>query len=206
MSKNTFVFGTGNEGKLNSMRERLSCLDIEIKSIKECGVDIPEVDESGDTPLENARIKALAYYDILKRPVFACDSGFYIESLPEAEQPGIHVRMVNGKRLNDDEMIAHYSLIASKLGGKTNAQYKNAICLVMNENEIYEHFGDDISGEVFMLVDKPCSKRTAGYPLDSLSVHIESGEYYLNRKDDKRRNTAGGFQAFFRNVIGSVEK
>ena len=60
--------------------------------------------------IENARIKALAYYAALKRPVFTCDSGLYIDGLADSEQPGVHVRMVNGKRLTDDEMVVHLHL------------------------------------------------------------------------------------------------
>jgi len=201
-TKSTFIYGTGNPAKLQSMRDCLVPLDIKIIGLKETGINIPDVDENGDTPLDNARIKALAYYAALKRPVFACDSGLYIDGLPNDEQPGIHVRLVNGKRLNDDEMIAHYAAIAGRLGEKAVARYKNAICLVLNENEIYEHFGDDISGEAFCIVDKPHPKRIEGFPLDCISVHIDSGEYYYwHDRDNDAGMVFKGFQAFFRRVM-----
>lgn len=197
-----FVYGTGNPAKLQSMRDCLAPLGIEIAGLKETGVVIPDIDESGNTPLENARIKAMTYYAALKRLVFACDSGLYIDGLPDSEQPGVHVRMVGGKRLNDDEMIAHYSGIARKLGGKAGVRYMNAICLVMSESEIYEHFGDDISGEAFCIADKPHEKRIQGFPLDCLSVHIETGEYYYwHDKDSDAGMVFKGFQAFFRRVL-----
>lgn len=31
------------------------------------------------------------------------DDNLYIESIPDDKQPGMYVRGVNGKRLNDDE-------------------------------------------------------------------------------------------------------
>ena len=109
---------------------------------------------------------------------------------------------VDGKRLSDDEMVEHYSGIAKQLGGKAVARYKHAICLVMGKSEIYEHFGDDISGDEFCFVDKPHEKRIEGFPLDCISVHIETGEYYYWHDRD---NDAGmmfkGFQAFFRKVL-----
>ena len=43
---------------------------------------------NGRTPLENARQKAEFYYSIFKMPVFSCDSGMYIEGLPEEEARG----------------------------------------------------------------------------------------------------------------------
>ena len=59
----------------------VATLGIEIVGLYETGSAIPDFDETGATPLENARIKAYAYYAVLNRPVFACDSGLYIEGL-----------------------------------------------------------------------------------------------------------------------------
>lgn len=198
----SFVYGTGNCAKLESMRDCLAPLGVGIISLGETGVDVPHVDENGKTPLENARLKALAYYRALNRPVFACDSGLYIDGLTCDEQPGVHVRIVNGKRMSDDEMVAHYANIAKRLGGRAVAQYKNAICLVVNEDKIYEHFGDDISGGTFYLVDKPHPRRIEGFPLDCLSVHIKSGEYYYwHRPNGDVGMINKGFQAFFRKIL-----
>ena len=205
-AQNKFIYGTGNPAKLQSMRGCLAPLGIEIIGLKETGIDVPEAAETGNTPLENARIKALAYYAALKRPVFACDSGLYIDGLADNEQPGVNVRIINGRRLSDDEMVAHYAAIASKSGGKAVARYKNAICLVMRENEIYEHSGDDISGEAFCIVDKPHQKRIEGFPLDCISVHIKSGEYYYwHDKDSDAGMVFKGFQAFFRDVTEKIK-
>lgn len=197
-----FVYGTSNPAKLKSMRDCLAPLGIKIVGLKETDIAVPEVNENGNTPPQNARIKALAYYKAFNRPVFACDSGLYIDGLADEEQPGVHVRMVGGKRLNDDEMVAHYAAIAGRLGGKAVARYKNAICLVLNENVIYEHFGDDISGNAFCIVDKPHPKRIEGFPLDCISVHVETGEYYYwHNRDDDAGMMFEGFQKFFSNVL-----
>ena len=187
------------------MRETLVPIGIHVVGLKETGISIPDVYESGDSPSENARIKAFSYYNVLKRPVFACDSGLYIDGLADEEQPGVHVRMIGGKRLSDQEMVDHYAEIAKRLGGKTVARYKNGICLIMGDDEVYEHLGDDISGEAFYLVPAPHSKRVEGYPLDSLSVHIGSGEYYYDRDDRyvdfSMESWRTGFQAFFQKYL-----
>jgi 8-oxo-dGTP diphosphatase len=82
----------------------------------------------------------------------------------------------------------------------------NAICLIISEDEIYEYFGGDISGEAFCLVDKPHPKRIEGFPLDCLSVHIETGEYYYwHDRDNDAGITFNGFQAFFRNVLSDMK-
>jgi 8-oxo-dGTP diphosphatase len=208
MSRYTFIYGTGNTAKLKHMRGMLKGMDnVEIIGITETGIDIPAVDESGNSPIENARIKALSYYKVIKHPVFSCDSGFYIEGLTDEEQPGIHIRRISGKTLSDDEMTEYYANIAKRLGGRAVAQYKNAICLVINENEIYEHFGEDISGEGFYITETPHSKRVAGFPLDCISVNIENGKYYYDSPKESGISAMGnGFRAFFKRVLEEIEE
>jgi len=196
------LYGTSNQAKLNSMREHLKDLDIDIIGINDLDYNWPEIDESGNDPLENARIKTLAYYNISGLPVFSCDSGLYIEGLEDSRQPGVHVRNINGRRLSDQEMVDYYSSIAESLGGRCIAQYKNAICLIKSEYEIYEYKEDDISGERFELVTIPHEKVEVGFPLDRLSVHIISREYYYNLKDNEAASTIKrGFQEFFKRTM-----
>ena len=95
------------------------------------------VSEDGNTPLENARQKALAYYRAFHIPVFSCDSGLYFDNVPDEIQPGVHVRTVNGSYLSDEQMLEYYSGLAKQYGNLI-ARYKNAICFVIDENRIYE--------------------------------------------------------------------
>ena len=197
------IYGTTNNAKLRFMKRRIEPLGIEILSLDDIGAPKLDIDESGNDPLENAKIKALAYYKALNAPVFSCDSGLYFDGIENARQPGVHVRCVNGKRLDDDGMIAHYSGLAAEFGGRITARYKNAICLVMNGSEIYEHMGEDIASEPFYIVSAPHEKRREGFPLDSLSVHIQSGQYYYERgnNEGKYSDSDDGFAAFFKRVL-----
>lgn len=197
---NSLIYATSNPAKIASMQLTLSSLPLKIIGLKDLGITLPDVIENGNTPLENARIKAIAYYKILKRPLFSCDSGLYIDGLQATQQPGIHVRMVNGKRLNDEEMISYYSAIAKSAGGKVLAQYKNAICLVLNENEIYEYFGDDLGGESFYISSIPHHKRVEGFPLDCLSLNLD-GKYYYDIINEDEIGTPEGFLHFFKNIL-----
>ena len=205
---NTFLYGTGNPAKLTLMRNMLAPLDVQIIGVNELGITLPEADESGNSPLENARIKALAYYEALRRPVFSCDTGLYIEGLPGSEQPGVHVRRVNGRQRSDDEMIAHYSSIARRLGGHATARYHNAICLVMGEGKRYEHFGRDIASSTFYIADTPHANRVKGFPLDCLAVNKQTDQYYCDESTTRSHEDtamASGFQAFFNMVLAQLE-
>ncbi|MCL2405953.1 MAG: hypothetical protein FWC92_10465 [Defluviitaleaceae bacterium] len=200
------LYGTSNKSKIQSMKEYVAPLGIEILSLSDVSAQELEINESGTHPLENARIKALAYYKALKIPVFSCDSGMYIHGLEDARQPGVHVRRINGRRLHDDEMIAHYAALAKEFGGSVTARYINAICLVLDEGVTHEYAGDDIASQQFMIVDKPHPMRSEGFPIDSLSVDISSGMYYyddINNTKDRQQffGVADGFAAFFRRVL-----
>ena len=204
----TLLYGTSNTAKLEAMRQHIKGLPIAILGLKDIEIELPEIDESGSDPLENARIKAYAYHKATGLSTFSCDSGLYIEDAPDEVQPGVHVRSVVGDGyLNDDEMIEHYAKLAESMGGNITVQYKNGICLVMSNGEIFEYMGDDIAGEQFILTSKPHKRLTPGFPLDSLSVHIETGKYYYDMDELKDRSSMdAGFRAFFERVLEEIQE
>ena len=85
------LYGTTNNGKLQAMKNAVKSLDIQLISLNDVDGELPSINESGTTPLDNAEIKARAYYDVFHMPVFSCDSGLYFDELKEEEQPGVHV-------------------------------------------------------------------------------------------------------------------
>ena len=201
-AKMKLLYGTSNPAKLSSMQRRLISLNIELIGLKELDKEIPAVTEDGATPLENARKKATTYFSAFHIPIFSCDSGLYIENLPEDLQPGVHVRTVNGKYLTDEEMIAYYSSLAQKYGD-LKAVYRNAICFVKDENSIYEAMDKSMESEPFIITSKPHKSVNKGFPLDSLSIDIKTGKYY-NDLDSSRLDTVAvedGFLEFFRKVL-----
>ena len=206
------LYGTTNKAKLESMRRITKILGIEIIGLKDIlarpefsKIKLPEIDESGKNPLENAKIKAMAYYKTFGIPVFSCDSGLYFEEVLENQQPGTHVRRVGGKELSDSEMIEYYGKLAASFGGKLTAKYKNAICLVLSENEVFSSMDSSLEIEPFYLVSKPHEKVVSGFPLDALSVEIESGKYFQDL-DQKlavdKKTIEEGFSQFFKGILG----
>ncbi|MDE6728831.1 MAG: hypothetical protein K2J80_12985 [Oscillospiraceae bacterium] len=198
----TLLFGTGNPSKLDTMRRSLDGLGIEVLGLRDMDKPAPEVDESGKSPIENARIKALAYYRFYGVPVFSLDSGLFFEDVPDELQPGVHVRNVGGKHLSDDEMIEYYSSLARRFGGRLTARYKNALCLVMSEDEVYISMDESLWGKAFWLSDTPHSRsHKDGFPLDRLSVEIESGKYYFDLPVSVETEMNKGFRRFFENSL-----
>ena len=195
------IYGTGNKSKIAFMKTRVEPLGIEILSLDDVSAPKLNIEENGSSPLENAKIKALTYYNALKAPLFSCDSGLYIDGLDEVRQPGINVRGV-GDYMNDDEAIAYYCSLADEMGGKMVARYRNAICLILGTGQVFEHMGEDIASDPFYLVSKPHAMRSEGFPLDSLSVHIESDKYYSDMEYPyKYEEVDDGFARFFQKAL-----
>lgn len=200
------LFGTGNQAKLSAMKSRLEKIGIELIGLNELsaeGKSIPEVLEDGNTPLENAKLKALAYYEAFRIPVFSCDSGLYFDHVSDEDQPGVHVRNVNGKCLSDQEMMEYYAGLVRKYGNLV-AQYRNAICFVMDEKHIYEAMEPSMYSEKFILTDKPHSKiREKGFPLDSMSIDMKTNRYYYDLAEDElaQFDVEDGFLQFFQKVL-----
>ena len=103
-------------------------------------------------------------------PVFSCDSGLYFDELKEEEQPGIHVRRINGKELTDDEMIQYYSSLAKQNGGKITGRYRNAIYFIIDENHHYSSMDMSIATEPFTVTN---GKHTGTYTFDGSSDDME---------------------------------
>lgn len=196
------LYGTTNNGKLQAMKNAVKDLDIELISLNDVDNELPSINENGTTPLENAEIKARAYYEAFHMPVFSCDSGLYFDEVKEEEQPGIHVRRINGKELSDDEMIQYYASLAKWYGGKITGRYRNAIYFILDENHYYSSMDMSIATEAFILTAEPHTKRVEGFPLDSLSVDIGSGKYYYDLEvKDVSTSVDDGVRKFFTSIL-----
>ena len=178
------LFATGNESKVNRFKEKLLERGILLKSLKDININL-EVEENGKTAIENAEIKAKAYYDVTKITTMAMDDTMYIDDIPEDKQPGVFVRRVNGKRLNDEEMIEYYTNLVKTYGkdGKLNTKWILGMAII-KDGKISTY--TDITSEYY-LVDTPAKDMKEGYPLSSILVNKEVNKYdiYLSEEDKK---------------------
>lgn len=166
------LFATKNPAKIKKFSNELKLRGIEVITIKDLDFEL-DIEENGKNAIENAYLKAVAYYEKTKIPTIGMDNNLYIENLPEEKQPGTHVRRVNGKTLTDDEMIEHYTKMVKDNGGKLVAKWVYGI-VICNGNKNYEFTW---SKDNFYFVDKPCTKINPGYPLDSITIIPEYNKY-----------------------------
>ena len=80
------VLATHNPGKLAEMRDLVAPWGVAVDSAGELG--LPEPEETGDTFVANARLKARAAADLSGKPSIGDDSGLVVPALDGA--PGIH--------------------------------------------------------------------------------------------------------------------
>lgn len=115
------ILATNNSHKLSEIKDILG-EDFDILSLKDVGINT-DIDENGETLLENSRIKAMSVSSILEKNnypypfiVIADDTGLLVDELNG--EPGIYSARYAGSEGHDSE--ANMRLLLSKLEGKEN--------------------------------------------------------------------------------------
>lgn len=92
------IIATKNKGKLNDIKEIFKDLDIEILSFLDFE-NSPNVEETGKTFEENAKLKAKACFEQYGIPSIGDDSGLVVEQLNG--NPGIYSARYSGENASD---------------------------------------------------------------------------------------------------------
>lgn len=176
------VFATGNPTKAKRFSKGLMQNGIEVLSLKDLGIEI-EMDENGNNVMENALLKARECFKKTNMPSIGMDDSLYLENVPLDKQPGLFVRRVNGRVLNDEEMLNHYTNLVKQYGidGKINSKWIYGLAVIdENGNEsMYTWFKDN-----FYMVDTVSDKINPGYPLNSISKYKKIDKYFTDITDE----------------------
>ena len=125
----TMVIATGNPHKAAEFARMLRPLGVCVLSQREAGVEM-EVEETGRTFEENARLKALAVSRAAELPALGDDSGLCVDALGGA--PGIYSARYAGPDATDADRIAR---LLGELRGvpkaRRTARFVCAICCVL---------------------------------------------------------------------------
>lgn len=95
----TIVLASANPGKLMEFRELLHGSGFEVKAQSE--FNVPSVDETGLTFVENAILKARQACEVTGLPSIADDSGIEVDAL--RGEPGIYSARFAGENASDDD-------------------------------------------------------------------------------------------------------
>lgn len=123
------IFATGNAGKMREIREILSDLPLEVKSMKEAGINV-DVVEDGTTFEENALIKARAIHAVSGGIVLADDSGLVVDYMDG--MPGIYSARFMGEDTSYDiKNQAIIDALEKAEGEERSARFVCAIAAVL---------------------------------------------------------------------------
>jgi XTP/dITP diphosphohydrolase len=124
------LLASANQGKLRELRTILEGLPVELVGLAEAGLgEPPEVEETGDTFLENALLKARAYAAWSGLAAVADDSGLEVDALGGA--PGVRSARYAGPGAGDQ---ANLDKLLAALAGvpheRRSARFRCAAALV----------------------------------------------------------------------------
>ena len=117
------IFATGNKDKLREIKEILSDCDVDIRSMKEAGINV-DIVEDGKTFEDNALIKARAIAAHTDAIVLADDSGLEIDYLNK--EPGVYSARYMGENTSYD--IKNNNLIVLTVCQRRSVQ--PALCVL----------------------------------------------------------------------------
>jgi XTP/dITP diphosphohydrolase len=129
----TVVIASTNPGKIAEVRQILAGFPLVLLTSDDVG-GWPEIEETGDTYLANALLKARAVAAVTGRAALADDSGIEVDALDGA--PGVRSARFSGERASDEDNNA--KLIDSLDGvphERRGARYRCVAVLVTPDGE-----------------------------------------------------------------------
>lgn len=201
-----YLLATTNKAKIRYYGTKLKERGIEIVTLEDLNIEC-DVDETGKNPIENAVIKASAYHKLSGMPTIALDEGLFLEGVPDNIQPGTHVRRVNGKRLNDIEMIEYYIDLVNKYGenGTLKGYFLKGVAIV-NQNNTYTF--NYKANRCF--TNKQSEVIDEGYPLASIQIISSLNKFKSELTEEEEKITMDIEQKdifeFILNTIPTIEQ
>ena len=119
------IFATGNAGKMREIRQIMADMPLEIKSMKEAGVEA-DIVEDGKTFEENALIKARAIQALAGGIVLADDSGLEVDYMDK--MPGIYSARFMGEDTSYD--IKNKAIIDALEKAEGEARSARFVCAI----------------------------------------------------------------------------
>lgn len=201
-----YLLATTNKAKIRYYGTKLKEKGLDIVTLNDLNIEI-DVDETGKNPIENAVIKATEYNKLSNIPTIALDEGLFLDGVPDEIQPGTHVRRVNGRRLDDNEMIDYYTSLVNQYGvnGKLRGYFLKGVAIV-NGNDIFtfEYKANrEFTNKKSEIIDE-------GYPLASIQIIESVGKFKSELTEEEEKNTMDVEQKdifdFILNTITSMEQ
>jgi XTP/dITP diphosphohydrolase len=173
----TIVVATRNAGKLREFRDLLLPLKCTVLGLAELSLDA-EIEESGESFAENARLKAIGYSRLTRFPVLADDSGLEVAALGGA--PGIHSARYAGAGASDADRIHKLLAEIEKTGGSREARFVCALALAQEGMVLRESEGECLGA----IIDEP--RGTNGFGYDPIFLFPTLGKTFAELNEAEK--------------------
>ena len=175
MTSRTLVIASGNAGKIREFGRLLANLPITVESQP----DGLEVDETGTTFAENARLKAITVAKQTQQWALADDSGLSVKALDGA--PGIY-----SSRYADNDQ-ARISRLLDELGeeGTRTAHFSAALCIAAPDGTVLVEVEGRCHG---VITREPRGQQGFGY--DPI-FEVDGTDLTFAEMNDEQKRTVG---------------
>tara|TARA_Y100000991_G_scaffold1290_1_gene1003 strand:+ start:1959 stop:2549 length:591 start_codon:yes stop_codon:yes gene_type:complete len=190
------VIASGNKGKIGEFKKLLDDFPIDLLT-QPVGFDI---EETGSTFMENARIKAIAVSQATGNLSLADDSGLSVEALGGA--PGIY----SSRYASSDKQRIEKLLAELKPFSNRKAKFECALCIASGEKVLIE-----VSGFCEGLITF-FPKGQNGFGYDPIFEVSGLGETYAEMDHEKKKHIGHRGNAFkllipkLKQLLGSMKK
>ena len=190
------VIASGNKGKIGEFKKLLDDFPINLLT-QPVGF---EIEETGNTFMENARIKAIAVSQATGNLSLADDSGLSVEALGGA--PGIYSsRYANSDKERIDKLLTELKPFPNR-----KAKFECALCIASGEKVLIE-----VSGFCEGLITF-FPKGGNGFGYDPIFEVSGLGETYAEMEHEKKKHIGHRGNAFkllipeLKKLLGSMKK
>mgnify|MGYP001269521769 FL=1 len=191
----SLVIASGNEGKIIEFKKLLDDFPLDLLSQP----DGFEVEETGKTFRDNARIKAIAVSKETGCLSLADDSGLSVEALGGA--PGIY----SSRYANSDKERIEKLLLELKPFQNRKAKFECALCIASGENVLIEVTGSCDGSITFY----PKGKNGFGYDpifeVDNFGQTFAEMDHNIKKENGHRGNAFKLLKPELKNLLTSFE-
>jgi len=164
------VLATNNEDKIKEIRYLLEDLPITVLTRSDF-LDFPDVEETGTTLEENAKLKAAAIAEFCDLPALADDSGLEVDALDGA--PGVYSSRYAGENVtyhdNNEKLLKELEGVSDD---KRTARFRCVIAICWGGDEF-----DIVDGRAEGSIAHDIAGRE-GFGYDPVFIHTATGKRF----------------------------
>ena len=195
-----YIFATTNEGKIREIREIFQKRGLYVRALHEIGRNFPEPEETGETLLDNAMIKARYYAETIDsglNAVFAEDSGIFIDALPDIL--GVHsARFLGGDTPRGKQNQAILEMMKDVPDEKRTARFICAAVCVLPDGSVMTAEGA-VEG---IIAREPRGKNGFGYdPIFFIPEYGRTAAEITDFEKDRVSHRGAAFRALLDKII-----